>query len=184
MGNPLLERRAPRDWAAFAQQIEIAEKTAALPRLSEAIAADMAALDPDLDAPEWRGQQVSGTLRFDKMSGWPDLHRLSGRLECDLELVCQRCLGLCPFRLSVELDYLLGDDAEAAAAASGEEVWELDEPLFRLLDIIDEALVMALPIALRHDDENCGLAEPETAAGPEANTTRPFADLKRQMQRD
>ena len=63
----------------------------------------------------------------------------------------------------------------------GFDAWALDDGATRLKDIVEESLVMALPLAPVHAAlADCGpLAASLTKADPE--TARPFADLRAQM---
>ena len=60
-------------------------------------------------------------------------------------------------------------------------MWELEDSLVRPLDVVDEALVMALPFAAMHASEaECGpLAK--RATGEASEGARPFANLKAQL---
>jgi uncharacterized metal-binding protein YceD (DUF177 family) len=83
--------------------------------------------------------------------------------------------------LNAQLKFLLPTPDGEATALEEYEIWETAEDTVRPLDIVDEALIMAMPYSPTHDDiEKCGpLAknlQPE-----ETKTVRPFADLKSQM---
>ncbi|MEO1203980.1 MAG: YceD family protein [Pseudomonadota bacterium] len=126
------------------------------------------------------------------VSGWIELHpsgahggrpRLSGRVEAIVPATCQRSLE--PFRLTLhaELDYELVEASEAGKTLSaGEgavEYWELDEPLVRPIDIVDEALLMAMPLVARNEDPSDRVSTEAEADGEEM--THPFASLRAQM---
>ena len=69
----------------------------------------------------------------------------------------------------------------AESGFSGFEVWELAEDAVRPLDIVEEALIMALPLSPLHKSRDlCGpLAD--NVVQEKTGTVRPFADLKSQM---
>ena len=59
----------------------------------------------------------------------------------------------------------------------------MDEERLRPLDLVEEVLIMALPLATLHDGD-AACAERECPEEAPATKTRPFADLKLQMDKD
>ena len=64
---------------------------------------------------------------------------------------------------------------------SKELTWEVDGDTIRPVDIVEEALIMALPLSVMHPSrELCGpLAD--NVSGEARNTARPFGDLRSLM---
>ena len=182
MGNPLQDRRTPQDLAANGQIIEIAEKIGDLERLAGIIETDLDALDPDKLPAEWQSSVVTGRLEF----GFADAHKrvavLDGHLEATIDAVCQRCLEPFQMPLVIELRWKFGGD-NAAAVDDGYENWELAEDTLRPLDVVEEALIMAMPFTAMHDDDpHC--TKPDVAVQAGTGKTQPFATLKSQMEDD
>jgi uncharacterized metal-binding protein YceD (DUF177 family) len=180
MGNPLFDRRSPRELAERGQVIETEQKLGIFLRLAGIVAADFASV-PETHAPaKWRASPVQIRLK----AGWADERRsmpvLEGHVSARIPAVCQRCLE--PFELPVERDLrLLLTGPEAGEIESDEyETWETEEPTIRPLDIVEEALIMALPLSAMHESGACSAPEQEHAAAG-SETTRPFADLKKRM---
>lgn len=105
-------------------------------------------------------------------------------LSTEVSLVCQRCLG--PVRHRIEVERLLGVVSSEAQAehlpGTYEPLFVTEEPLF-LREVIEDELILSLPIVPRHDEGECTPAQP--AAGKEAQgETRenPFAVLNRLKQ--
>ena len=183
MRNPLRERRSPSEWAASGQVIEIADKIGNFERLAEIVGKDLEALDPDKRPANWRDAPLTGRLSFGFADAQERVPALEGSLQATVDAVCQRCLE--PFRLplAVELKLLFTGGADDFAETDGFEVWELDEDRLCPFDLVEEALVMAMPLAALHvDDPACTGQEPEGTA--EASTTRPFASLRAQMEKE
>ena len=184
MGNPLLDRASPRDLAERGQIIEKEEKLEIFPRLTEAVAADLEELTPERLPRRWRESPVVFRLAF----GWAD-HRqrvpaLTGRVAAELPAVCQRCLEPLTLSLAQEVKLLLTDSGSPVPAGDEFEAWELDEPVIRPADIVDEVLIMAMPLVVMHADrQDCGpLAERLAPDRPVAgDTVRPFADLRARL---
>lgn len=185
MANPLFDRVRPAELAGRGQNIEFKGEIANFGRLVEIVEAELAAVSEELRPREWRTAPVDIRLDF----GWVDtagrMPAVTGRVSARVPAVCQRCLGA--FELSLEAPVrmlLVRPDAESGDSAdlAGYEVWELDEDTLRPLDIVEESLVMTMPLAPVHESEDsCGaLAEVVAADGPD--TLRPFADLRLRME--
>ena len=145
--------------------------------------ADLSALDADKVPQGWRDRTVAGRLSFGFADAQQGLPVLEGSVAATVDAVCQRCLEPMELKLSAELKLLFTGDPALATDDSGFEVWELEEETLRPLDIVDEALAMALPLAALHEnDENC--SRPAEAADQRRDTIRPFAALKSQMEQD
>ena len=181
MGNPLLDRRTPAEWAASGQIIEFSEKIDVFDRLSRIVEGDLQRLDPDKLPPDWRDKIVAGKLRFGFSDAQGGSALLQGNATVIIDAVCQRCLQPLQVPLEAELKLLFGSEPAGSKTGAGFEVWELAADKLRPLDVVEEALVMAMPLAAMHvDDEAC--YGPDVEAGDEDERIRPFASLKMQME--
>ena len=106
-------------------------------------------------------------------------------MSAEIATVCQRCLE--GFRLAVDTPVnavFVRPGGEATAdGASDAETWELDDDMLSLAELVEESLVMALPLAPVHASaDDCG---PLVGSIPvnEPDVVRPFADLKSQMEK-
>jgi uncharacterized metal-binding protein YceD (DUF177 family) len=181
MANPLLDRVHPEVLAESGQPIEIIGKVGDLGRLVAIVEEDLEAL-AERDRPrEWRDAPLDVRLRF----GWLDRDRrivaVSGRLRGRVAAVCQRCLEAFEWPLETEFRLVFSSDEDDGP--EGYEAWVTDEETVRPLDLVEEAAVMALPLSPRHGSvDDCGpLAQALGGTDAEAETTRPFADLRAQM---
>jgi uncharacterized metal-binding protein YceD (DUF177 family) len=185
MANPLLDRVLPAELAERRQVIEFEGKVDDFSRLMSIVDADLASLEAPDRPTHWAENPVSVRLAFSWLDADRQVPSLEGAAETVLSAVCQRCLE--PFEMPVDTTFniLFSDEAQDGAEleAPGFESWALDDGGARLLDIVEESLVMALPLAPVHAaPKDCGaLAGSLTKAAPE--TTRPFADLRAQMKK-
>lgn len=99
---------------------------------------------------------VSATLRFgQRRDGWlgVDLDYRAG-----IELKCQRCLE--PFRqeLADRVDVVVAEAAALPAATpAGFEPFELADGRFKPADLIEDELIVAIPLVPKHERiEDCG----------------------------
>jgi uncharacterized protein len=182
MGNPLRDRHSPRELAASGQAFDFSIKIKELERLAEIVEADLKSLDPDKLPSGWRDTEVTGQLSFSFGDAQNGLPRLEGSVAAILDAVCQRCIGPMRLPLDVDLKLVFAEDQDQAIDENF-EFWELDEENFRPLDLVEEALVMALPLAATHSDSNTCRPPDEEKSG-DKEMVRPFAALKAQMDRD
>jgi uncharacterized protein len=180
MGNPLRDRRPLAELAGQGQVIEIMEKIRNFERLAGIVDADLAVLDPDKLPQGWRDSAVTGRLAFGFVDAQQQVAVLEGEVAVTVDAVCQRCLE--PFRLELrsELKLLPVIPGDIARADDGCDVWELDDDLVCPADIVEEALIMAMPLSAMHGPEEA-CREFESAASETAQTVRPFAALKAQL---
>ena len=181
MANLMLEREPPEALANCGQAIEIACKIGDFKRLSEIIAADLSEL-PDAKMPQrWRQNPVAITLRFGWIEARPGIPALEGSVSTMVAAVCQRCLDPLKLALDVQLKLLLPQTGVTPVEYEDYEIWEFDENNIGPADIVEEALIMALPFSTLHKtSENC---VPTSEQSPEVENRkiRPFEDLQALM---
>lgn len=140
---------------------------AKLPRLMEAVL-----------APEG---EVELDLTFDR-----DAQKracIQGIVRATLTLECQRCLGPMSFPVEAELHLALVESA--AEAERLPEVYDpllIEEPRIRLLDIVEDELLLSIPLIPKHEAGACSakyVASPPQQGEPEEtpNKENPFAVL-------
>lgn len=182
MSDPLRDRRPPRELAALGQVIETTRELGAFRQLAGIVADDLARLPADEVPAGWQASPVGLDLAF----GWGGRGRrmpvLEGRVTARVPAVCQRCLA--PFVFVLERDLrLLFAKSEAEVPDAGDyEVWETEGETIRPLDVVEEAMIMAIPLSAMHNSAECRPPGQEEAPGPD--TVRPFADLKSRMRQE
>ena len=183
MGNPLQQRRTPQEFAANGQVIEITGQNSDFERLTEVVTTDLAALDPDKIPSDWRNRQVAGQLSFGFIDAQGKVAALEGQVTATIDAVCQRCV--LPFALPLVAELRLLFDGDQAIEKEGEvfEVWEFDGDDLCPAELVEEALVMAIPFVAMHDgDANCVAKDaPRDAI---EKMIMPFANLKAQMKQE
>lgn len=108
---------------------------------------------------------------------------LTGTAETKLALVCQRCL--------TEMDYVLKTNINAAfvrddsaAANDAADVWVVEESGILLQAVIEEALLMALPLAPKHADTDCAVNSASLDENDASPKRLPFAGLREMLEED
>jgi uncharacterized protein len=88
---------------------------------------------------------------------------IQGTVQADLDLICQRCLKAVPFRAQGEVRLGIVSGGVRASPPIGRMapgfepfIVEEDEPI-ALSDIIEEELLLMLPIAPRHPEGVCAI---------------------------
>lgn len=93
-----------------------------------------------------------------------------------VQLCCQRCLNVMDYPISLEERLLLRDQASLDALDDDEEEFDsiLAEAHLDVLNILEEEILLSLPIAPRHESGNCMAAANESRQG---EVKYPFAAL-------
>lgn len=145
-----------------------------LPRL----AADMVASeDGSVPQVQWTAQWETRTSRAGAEQNWLRLDAST-----QLPMTCQRCLG--PMSQDIDVSSLFRFVADEATAAAEDDDAEEDllvsSPEFDLLELVEDELLMELPVVPRHDVCPAGAALPTQAADPEFQEEKPnpFAVLQ------
>lgn len=118
---------------------------------------------------------VDSELRFSRQSG----HRhIDGAAHAVVHVACQRCLE----PMSVELDadiclVIVDDDAEIATLPDDAEAVVSEDGAVSPLEIVEDELILALPIVAMHEAAQCAVKASEYATPVERGN--PFDVLKR-----
>lgn len=138
---------------------------------------------------ETRGEGADRPLQWEARGEWRQpagaapqvwLH-LQARIV--LPLVCQRCMGSVDWPVQVDRSFRFveGEDAAAAEDEEAEEDVLALSPIFDLLELVEDEVVMELPLVPRH--ETCPVpvrmaaVDPDFEAAIAAKEPHPFAAL-------
>jgi uncharacterized protein len=123
-----------------------------------------------------------GELSFSREHGEPVA---DVTLEVTVTLTCQRCMQpMSQHVMTTSRVWLPADEAAAARLPADLETMLAPEGRARMTDIVGEELLLALPLAPRHEDENeCGVRIAQLTDGEPAEDSprRPFAGLAQLM---
>lgn len=136
-----------------------------LPRLAEALSAPSGAL-----------KSLQPTLRFDVDA---EGHRvMTGHFNVQLPLICQRCLDVMEFPIKADFQcaFVATDEKAKHLPAHLEPVvLEADSPLVELYDLLEDELILNLPISALH--ERCAEEVLPGQSGQNEGSEKPFAAL-------
>ena len=113
--------------------------------------------------------QVSLEFGIDSM----DVVNLTGDIQADLALICQRCLEpmAWPLQLNLALAFIRPDEDETGIPGPYEP-YVVDTLPIRLTDMIEDEIILALPSIPRHELTECSaskwIQDDETAANESA----------------
>jgi len=129
---------------------------------------------------------IDVTLIFDRTE--TGLPMVKGKIECDLDLHCQRCLNAVNMPFESELAVVfVSTDVQAETLQEGYDTWLVEDNNLFLQDFIEDEILLALPVVSSH--EQCQPARELIEALPEevmvldddsdkAEKENPFAVLK------
>lgn len=181
MANPLLDRATPAELADRRQVIETVENIGVFPDLAGILQEELSTLPAGKAPRDWRQLPVAIRLGFDWLDARRQFAALQGSVSATVAVVCQRCLEPFEMPLRVELKLRLTQAGDAAGEQQDCEDWELAGPTLRPLDVVEEALIMALPLAALHEGPDRCVALPGPLPADDAGMLRPFADLRAKM---
>jgi len=130
--------------------------------------------------------EVVYELHFDR--GEKGRAQITGHIQATVQVVCQRCMEAMSYPVDMALSLALvsgPDEAERLTDEFDPVLIEDDEPI-RLTDLLEDELLLALPVAPLHPVEACAVrpedfsSEAEAEADAEADGTEkvnPFAVL-------
>lgn len=155
--------------------------------MSEAIDADLSAHGDGRAANSWRKAPVTGRMAFGFAGGEPRAVTLDGKVVATVTTACQRCLQPFEWQLETGLRLVFVGIDDRTNGFDGFEPWEVDVNDAQPLAIVDEALVMAMPLSACHDElDQCVELSPRHVqdvlpGDDDESTTMPFATLRQQM---
>lgn len=125
---------------------------------------------------------VEVDLRFGKDERGVAMVAVSLRTE--LSLICQNCLEALRYPVAVETVLgLVGSEAEAERLPEAYEPLLVGDEPFYIKDLVEDELILALPIIPRHPESSCldkgGDRKPDETPGDRDGKENPFTVLKR-----
>ena len=121
---------------------------------------------------------VRATLDFERDEA--GLARIAGRLEVPIQLTCQRCLAPLEVLLNARVDILVvHSEKETERCGQGREVAQMQGDSLLLHEMIEEELILALPMHASHPRGSCSspTIPSSPSAASEAPPSNPFAAL-------
>lgn len=147
-----------------------------------------------------QGRRIEGRIKLERLSrlgsllssqkgeviidvefgvGADGIPALRGTLSAQLEMYCQRCMT--PAQFAIEAGINLGivkNEQEAALLPDEYEPLQVEHEPTHFGDIVEDELILALPIAPMHEKSECAAWEPaEEPAGDEEEKKNPFSVL-------
>ncbi len=181
MTNPLLDRVLPAELADRSQVFEYIGVIGDFERLRAISEQELEAIEPAQRPRSWTAGPVEIEIAFRWLDQEHALPAATGRIRALMPTVCQRCLEAFELQIDAPVRIVFGADEAGHSQRGDYDAWEADEETVRLLDIVEEAVVMALPLAPTHgSEEDCGELAGKIPER-EADGVRPFADLRARM---
>jgi len=125
------------------------------------------------------GEQDGGiAVRFEFVRNEFGTVMLVGQLQASLELQCQRCLK--PITVAVEqgIELMIDAGVELVRSSSLDAI-DSDEGYVDIFEVVEDELILALPLVAVHEDTACNEHWPVADANDDAGSKdNPFAVLR------
>lgn len=163
------------------QQFSVHYGAAELPRLAALVnEAAKDAAGGDVVAPD-----MCAVLSFSQHEA-PSFVAVSVQIEGTYTLPCQRCLELVAVKVNIDQRLAVADgldDTTLEALEADFEQWDHEGDTLALAELVDELLMLDLPLVVAHATlEDCGPLAKQLAGDDEAAVSqRPFAGLQALM---
>lgn len=117
-------------------------------------------------------------LRFDKDESGQAYVR--GELSGELQLVCQRCMQPMAWQLEAELCLaFVYSESQIEQLPERYEPFIIPDEAVKLLDLIEDEVILRLPQAPRHNNATCSAGRGESAETPSAKDHQSNLEQKR-----
>ena len=145
----------------FQGQIEVE----ALPRLGELLASTSAMID----------------VQFEFQNSDYETPMLSGDVQAELEIECQRCLQALPVPLQLQFKLLVDAPDDIVQESSLDTVYS-EDGLIDIFEVVEDELILALPLVAMHESNLCNehwqVSENEQEPAARENPFSVLKDLK------
>ena len=101
-------------------------------------------------------------------------------IQGNMQLTCQRCLGKLLHFVDVRTFLLLATSEKEFNQVDDDDTSDaiLAEPDLDIFDLIEDEIILSLPISVRHAEGECGIpASSKNITSDKINTLHPFATL-------
>ena len=103
---------------------------------------------------------------------------VQGKIQADLVMTCQRCMGAVQVPLAIDVNLaLLHSAVDMEDLPAQYEPLVVDSARLSLLTVVEDELLLALPIVAMHDTAECHAGERDSTEDEQGQTSSPFAVL-------
>ena len=133
------------------------------------------------DSEDWIKEKVRINLKQEIANLNSDEKKVSGSIKIKIYLTCQNCLDVIESDLNIPVSIILCK--ESKKNIKGSEMWEIYEEKIKLKDLIEELIIISLPLYFKHESsKDC--IDYDYKLDNESEKTLPFANLKNQLNND
>ena len=149
-------------------------------KLSQILAEDLKNLDSLTNKEAWLNEKIYIKLNFATIKHDKSILKVTGLLKTKFYLTCQTCLKLVEKGIEVPVKLALHEQCDDSHNIHGYEYWELAGSSIKTLDLIEELLIMAIPLYVKHNiNEKCVSHDANGFHKPQV--TLPFVNLKNKI---
>ena len=151
-------------------------------KLSQILTEGLNNLDSFVKRDIWLNEKVYVRLNFESNGHDTNILMATGTLKTRFFLTCQKCLKLIEREIELPVKLALCNECNGDQYFYDYEYWELNGNSIKVLDLIEELLIMAIPLYIKHNvNENC--VSVDAIEFQKQQVTSPFADLKNKVKK-
>ena len=156
-------------------------KTKDFEKLTQILKDDLSNLENSIDDNDWLEELINIKLQIKTINFGDDLPLISGALSTLFSLTCQNCLQLMAKKIDLPLNLLLGDSDRESDDFDGYDYWEVIGGNISVHDLIEEILILSVPLYSKHDSGHKCTVFSESRITDNELLNSPFAGLKNQL---
>ena len=101
------------------------------------------------DSKDWLNEKVTINLKQEIANLNSDEKKVSGTIKIKIYLTCQNCLNVIESDLNIPVSIILCK--ESKKNIKGSEMWEIYKEKIKLKDLIEELIIISLPLYFKHE---------------------------------
>ena len=181
MSNSLLLNISLRKPINGSYTIDLVCEIKRFKKLSKIIKKDLDCLEESINYENWSSQNVEINIKITSKNFGKVLPVVSGKLKTRYQLACKNCLKPLNKEIKLPLALILCSDGDTESEINGYDFWELSDDKIKIHDLIEEVLIMNVPLYAKHDDRKNCITFNEPQVTKQTTLVSPFAGLRNQL---
>ena len=150
-------------------------------KLSKILEKDLNDLEEPMNYRDWSSEDVEIDIEITSKNFGQFLPVVSGELRTQYHLACKNCLRPLKKVIRLPLTLILCRNSDTEKEINGYDLWELSGDEIKVHDLIEEILILDVPLYAKHDKEKNCITYNKPQVSKQRSIVTPFADLRNQL---